>query len=87
MKENYQIVCVELVVNNGFLGLPLALGELEVEGDDGDRGGDHLEDHRGDHVSQGEDPQHKEVGRQQHVDVFFAEDLNIKSIRTKSLKT
>ena len=46
-----------------------------MERNDGHGGGDQLEHQRGHHVSQRKDAQHKEVGRQQHVDVIFAEDL------------
>ena len=71
----HQIVGVELVVEQGLLGVPLALGELQVEGDDGDGGWDQSQHYRGHHVGQREDTQDKEVEGEQQVDVLLAEDL------------
>ena len=66
---------IELVVDDGLLGLPLTLGELQMEGNDGHRRGNQLQHEGGDHVGESKDAKHKEVEREQHVDVLLAKDV------------
>ena len=66
---------VKLVVQQRLLVRPLALSELEVEGDDRQGGWDELEDDGWHHVGKGENAEDKEVERQEEVDVLLAEDL------------
>ena len=73
--STYQVVGIELVVDDGLLGLPLTLGELQMEGNDGHRRGNQLQHEGGDHVGESKDAKHKEVEREQHVDVLLAKDV------------
>jgi len=73
--QTHQVVGIELVVDDGLLGLPLALSELQMEGNDGHRRGNQLQHEGGDHVREGKDAEYEEVEREQHVDVLLAKDV------------
>ena len=66
---------VELIVNNRFPGVSLALCELLVERDHRHRCWDQLQHDGGDHVGQGKDAQHQEVKGEEHVDILLAKDV------------
>ena len=63
--ETDKVVRVELVVQHRLLAVALALRELEVEGDDGDRTRDQFQHQRTCHVRQSKDAEHEEVEGQQ----------------------